>query len=79
MNNNFFKKLYEAFNKRKNNYVFWIAIFSFIAKFMKFAFDIELDGDWNVFVNSFLDLLIACGIVNDPTSGKGISDTDENK
>lgn len=65
-----------ALKKRTNNYAFWVALFALIGGVGSLYFTGKFDiSKWQDLTPLVLAFLVAAGICNDPTTGKGLSDT----
>lgn len=64
----------DFFAKRIHNYFFWTALFALIPAILQMFGVVEIPNEYKGLCNSILAFLIAAGVVNDPTTGKGLSD-----
>lgn len=60
--------------KRKlKNYGLWLSVASLFYLVAKRKFNMEL-GEYNTYVDAFLGILVALGIISNPSQGKGYRD-----
>lgn len=61
-------------NKRYENYGMWVSIASAVLLILQ-TLDVGIDaGKYNTIVNAVLGILVALGILSNPSQGKGYSD-----
>jgi uncharacterized membrane protein len=59
----------KSWKNKLRNYGLWIAIASLVAIFVPRLFGIEFPlGDWKIFVDSILSILVIFGILNNPST-----------
>lgn len=61
---------------RFKNYGLWVSIFALIPLLAQ-AFGYKLPVNYNEIINAILGILVAAGILNNPTDGKGYLDTNK--
>lgn len=61
-------------SSRLRNYGFWTSLAAFVLLFLHTLGVKVVDDSYNSLVYSLLALLVAAGLVNDPTQGKWFAD-----
>lgn len=72
--------MFEYFKKRATSKAFWISLGALIPLTLQVFGDVSmLPGNYDEIITTFLALLVAAGVVNDPTTEKSWYSDDENK
>lgn len=66
------KKFFMDFLSRFKSWALWLAIAALVVFCVKEFKGVDISNDVNEFMNYLLPVLIAFGIVNNPTNSKGI-------
>lgn len=73
------KKIGRAVKKRARNYGLWVSAFALIFMLLSdLGYGVDA-GRYQMYVDLFMGILVAAGVVSDPKSGKWFSDGSENR